>query len=429
MSDICFINPPHPYLKQPNAQAPLGMLYVAAAARQAGYTVGYCNLSGRTVDEQLDLMPARWYGLTGTVVDLSGILTVCRHIRTTAPDARIVVGGPISLMPEWLCIGDLVDVVVAGEGEVDLVRLLAGVPPPKDGIVRAARLTSREVEALPWPARDLLDTQGGNVFAFNRSYIGDRAAVIMSSRGCPHCCAFCASSGLWTRRVTYRSVESVLEEAKHIRDTYGIWQLRFNDDNLTTRRTRLRDLCEGLKRLGMIWRCSIRTLPNDRRLFEMMYNGGCREVSYGIESGDQDVLDGLDKGTTVEDNFLACKHATQAGMVVRLLMMIGTPPMTMQTVDRNIAFLERARPYYDTVALKNFVPLPGCAITADPARWNVTILPMTSEQLNFHFYDRHGWVDWPNLISFGSMTDEQQMAEKQRLREWVDATGKANEGG
>lgn len=421
---VCLINPPHPYLKQPTSQAPLGLLYIASALRAQKIAVDMLDLSHKHYQDKFNVPKADIYGITGTVLDRVPCITVARRIKDRYPTAKVIVGGPISLTPEYIT-GNLIDAVVQGEGEQIILDVIDDFPNIQE-LYTANRI--QDLDTLPFPARDLIPNLGGNIFAFNKNYRKGGSTVLITSRGCPYACSFCASPGIWKRKVNFRSVENVLAEVDEIKDKYGITQLRFSDDTLTLREARLSDLCAGLAKRDVLWRASLRVNPNSVGMFQEMYTGGCREVSFGIESGDQRVLDTLNKGTTIEDNHNGIVNAKKAGMVVRILFMIGTPGETKETAEKNIAFLERVKESYDTIALTNFIPIPGSAIAEHPEKFACKVVDRDIDHYNFYMWGPDGLNKWDSLVELTDLDKEAFEANKQRMRDYVVSCGKSNHG-
>jgi len=422
---IVFINPPHPYLKQPYSQAPLGLMYVAAFLRKHNYDVEILDLSGDQLDQYaIKIPPAEIFGITGTVVDRPYCAHVAQTIKAKYPNAKVLLGGPLTLSKDSLT--DMsVDSFVSGEGESIILEILADYPNLKTHY-QSSRIF--DLDSLPFPARDLLEFKGGNIFAQNKNYYSGGSTVIISSRGCYYGCIFCASPGIWGRKVSFRSPQNVAEEIKQVIADFNISQFRFSDDMFTSKEERVYEMCELFSALNIVWRCSIRTRPNNPKLFEEMYKGGCREVSFGIESGDQDVLNFLHKNITLEDHYNAIVNAKKAGLTVRILFMIGTPGETLETVDRNIKFLKSVHNFYDTIALTTFVPIPGSAVANTPEKYACTILDNNIDNYNFYLWRPDGINDWKNLIQLDGLTSEQLQLNKERMKQYVLDSEKSNKG-
>jgi len=380
MTDLILINPPHPQLVHPDAQAPVGLLYLAAAAEAEGMSVRIMDMASKRTPALNRWPTAHCYGITGTYLDARIINALAEQIKAAHPGARVIVGGPISLSPDRVDMQH-VDCLVRGEAEDDIAALVEGTTAD---IHTCAPV---DVDAIPWPARHLWRGRlGGNVFAGDPPFDGP-STTIASSRGCPWRCAFCASQSLVSRKVRCRDPQNVVAEMEECLTRFGVRMFRFSDEFLTARPRHIGDLCAAIRRSQILgngraiaWRCSIAVQPNDPALFSMMRHAGCREVSLGVESMDQAVLNLLNcKKGTVDDAREALRNAGNAGLVTRALLMIGTPGTTRTTAARNILFLHEKRegmlPLADAVAIAVFTPLPGCAVAADPERFGCRIRP------------------------------------------------------
>lgn len=421
---VCLINPPHPYLKQPTAQAPLGLLYVAAALKNKNIAVEILDVGDKYYKDSFQIPEADLYGITGTVLDRVSCIETSAKIKKQYPKTKVVIGGPISLTPQYLN-SEFIDTVLQGEGEYSILDVIRDFPKLK-ALYKAERI--KNLDVLPFPARDMIKNLGGNIFAYNKNYQEGGSTVLITSRGCPFNCAFCASPGIWNRKVYFRSIENVIEEIDEVIGQFGITQLRFSDDTLTLNSSRINELSDSLRKRHVIWRASVRVKPNSVDMFKMMYAGGCREVSFGVESADPNVLDVLCKGTTVADNYNGIVNAKKAGMVVRILFMIGTPGETADTVKLNINFLEKVKNYYDTIALTNFIPIPGSAIAKNPDKFNCKIIDSDIDHYNFYMWGPSGLNTWDSFIELTNLDGECFKKNKQCMRNYVINSGKSNRG-
>jgi tRNA A37 methylthiotransferase MiaB len=164
-------------------------------------------------------------------------------------------------------------------------------------------------------------------------------------------------------------------------------------------------------------------------MFEAMRLAGCREVCFGIESADPNVLKMLDKSATVNDNERAIRDAKSAGLVVRLLMMTGCPGETVRTTQLNIGFLEKMDPWYDTVAITNFTPIPGTKVADDPDSVDCEILDCDIDKYNLCLWKSENEMnDWMNLIRPRGMSVEQLSSSKRDMVNWLVNSGKINKG-
>lgn len=434
---IALINPPHPYLIQPDSQAPLGLMYLAAVLREAGHEATLSNLSRFPEHRAVERIPrdADVYGFTTTSIDYALCERLARRIKEFR-DVPIILGGPhTTVAPDMVDVAAF-DAICVGEGERVILDMVEDARRGElAGVYRGGRII--DLDALPPPARDLMDIVGGDIFAQGKHFAAFSKAgrcvssVILTARGCPFDCAFCASRPVWGGRVIKRSVDSVLDEVRAVRDRFGVREFRFSDETMNLDRKRLAALCRGLEELGVFWRCSVRAGISGADDFKRMYDAGCREVSPGIESGDQRVLDLLGKGTTVTDNRTLVDLASAAGIHVRVLLMTGTPGESPNTPEITRDFLRSID--FHLVALTQFRPLPGTAIWRDPARFGCRIVDRDIEGYNFYFWKR-GDDRARELSPVRAVIETDEMSKQalednmSRMRDYALETGRCNTG-
>jgi len=416
---------PKPFLNEPNAQAPLGLLYLAAMLEEEGISVSLSNLAhcstwgAITQIEEADL-----YGITVTSMEVPQANRFASLIKERFPNSKIIIGGPGTVSAE--CIDDsFIDSICFGEAETTIVEIVRDAERGDLRPVYNCGLLC-DLDSLPLPSRHLLgNNQGGKIFAFGKSYKGTASTVLLTSRGCPCKCSFCASPTLWPK-VRMRSADNVIEEAKHI-VSMGIHQIRISDDMFLCNLPRAKAICAGFKELGILWRISTRVKPFTPEIASMLFSSGCREVSFGIESFDDEVLRVLQKGTTAKDNIQACIIAKDAGLTIRGLMMIRTPGQTECTVGRNILGIE-ATPM-DIVACSTFVPLPGSEIWNNPSKFGIEILSRNLEDYNFYFFGKGGKEnELKSVIRPLYRTLAEFNKETLEFRDYLKSTGKVNKG-
>jgi len=427
VTDLCLINPPRPYLVNPHAQAPLGLLYVAAAVERAGYTVRIANLAGQKHASLRNVPPtAKVYGITGTHLDLVMVKALASHLKRVDYKCRIVVGGPISMSNEVHC--DDIDAVFQGEADgcaelimtdSDKRTITCGSPPEPDVIGMPARHL--------WPG-----PFGGNVFIGQQNYQGGGSTTIMSSRGCPHSCAFCASAALCNRNVRLYEPASVVAEMEECVTRYGVSQFRFSDEFFTANRDHVHSICTEIRNsptLGyghdIAWRASVAVKPHSLDMFRHMADAGCREVAFGVETADPDVLYSITRKGTVDDAYAALATAKKAGLKTRALMMTGLPGETAKTFWHNLKFFADAQ--FDALALAVFTPFPGCEIARNPKKFNCEILPEQTRQ-SVCLYARDGTINANPRIRIEGMSDADFHEHIERTITAARSTGRLGKG-
>jgi radical SAM superfamily enzyme YgiQ (UPF0313 family) len=243
------------------------------------------------------------------------------------------------------------------------------------------------------------------------------STTILTSRGCKYKCAFC-SSGLEVFNGDYK-IERIEKEIEHCL-SLGIKDMRISDDNLVSDRKRLIQLCDIFRENNIRWRGSIRVMPSDLGLYKYMRESGCQELSFGIESGDQDVLDLLNKNVTVWSNIKAIQRANKAGIPVTCaLLMMGTPGETEDTLKKNIKWVEEAKP--KLVSLKMFVPYPGTDIYNRPEYYKCSI---DINDLNNSAYRPDKSEPRANIVIDGIDLNKQF----QIMKKYLESKGLANYG-
>jgi len=428
VTDICFIYLPHPYLRRPSAQLPMGILMLAAMIQRDGrYSVAVRNYTSMSMEQAVaDLPEARIYGITITSMEIPYALEFAEAIKGKYPEAKVIVGGPGTLTPDLLQ-SPCIDMAVRGEAEKAIFDIIdyflnGHIIPRRYALARDVI----DLDDLPYPAREMLDgSLGGDVFAYNKRYEGDQSTVILSSRGCPYNCAFCAAPAL-TSTVRYRSVDSVIGEMRYVIAKYGIRQFRFSDDLFTSNKQRVLDMCKEIKWLDVAWRVSARVKPLDEEMLVAMKGAGCKELSFGIESFDDDVLSLLSKRATADDNVRALQLCDEVGMGARMLLMIGTPGQTPETIRLNKYYISRVP--HTIVSCTAFVPIPGSDVWYKPDKYGVEILSRDMRDYNFYFFGPDGMNDLKPVIKLKDRPLDEFVQESAEFRQWLFEREDVNRG-
>ena len=240
MEKVIIVNPDAKMDAKQFAYAPLGPLYIAAVLERDGFECELWDLREdyNTYDNP---PPGDIYCLTAVTPQIDDMKEVARNIKKKYGDkAYTIIGGPNAT---WLpddCV-DHFDCVVQDEAEAIITKICTEKP---TGLQRGDRIV--DLDTIPHPARHLLpdhraasaDLWGG--YNYDSEVIG---ATLMSSRGCPFACAFCANLQQKTR---FRSAENIVEEVKLMIDKYGVKHFRFLDDNIIIDKKRFEKLAPML---------------------------------------------------------------------------------------------------------------------------------------------------------------------------------------
>lgn len=419
MIDCALVYLPKPFLKNPDAQAPLGIMYIAASLLERGKTVELKQYASYSDDDAImDLPEAALYGITATSLEIPHANRFSRKIKLKYPDAHIVIGGPGVYARDFIDFS-VVDSICYGDGEHIIHDILADAK--NNSMPRIYYGGAIEdLDSLPLPARHLLkDHQGGDIFAYNKRYAEGDSTILVSSRGCPMVCAFCSAPALtYNKKLRFRDPQKIAEEIRFVKENYGIKQFRFSDDFFTANRERVLALCDAIGPEDVFWRISCRVKPLDDEMLRAMYAAGCRELSFGIESFDDDVLTGLKKNATVNDNVRALNLASKYDFSIRILLMIRTPFQTFHTVDKNIYWLLRVP--FNIVACTTFVPLPGSDIWENPDEYNIEILDKDLDKYNFYFFGPDGRRPMDKIFRIKNRDIEEFHKESELFRDWLE---------
>ena len=418
--NVSLISLPRPYLVKPESQVPIGILYLASILEREGIHTDIHDLSTFSVDGAVEqIQEYSVYGITATSMEIPLANEFARKLKAKYPRTRIMIGGPGTISHEFVD-RTVIDTIVVGEAEGAIVKIVKELPQ------YAYPAPIMTLDTIPFPARSKLSFQGGSIFANDRQYFDTASTTLLTSRGCPFHCAFCASPAT-KLRYRFRSPQNVIDEIDSVIAEYGIRHWRISDDMFLANPD-FRELCRLTASRDIAWRISTRVKPFTKDIADTLVSGGCREVSFGVESFDQEVLNTLKKGTTAEENEKAIRIAHEAGLTVRILFMIRTPGQRPETVQINIDMLEKLANCYDTIACTSFIPIPGCDVWYRPEAYGITITNRDLNLYNFYFFGKAGVNELQDVFYINDRDNDEVNAESNRFRSYLLQKGKVNRG-
>ena len=365
--------------------APLGALYAAACVRQQGYSVAL-------FDAMLAVSEAQWamaldhhrprvaviYEDSFNYLSKMCLLRMRQAALTMIDAARarrittIVAGSDASDHPAtYLDRG--ANVVVRGEGEVTLVAALDALwgrsaarleeidglylRDAAGGLVRTRpRAFHRDLDALPFPAWDLVDVERYRALWLRRH--GYYSMNLATTRGCPYHCNWCAKP-IYGQRYTIRSPEHVVEEMAWLRRTYRPDHLWIADDIFGLRPgwiERFSELVQA-RDAAIPFKCLLRADQVTAAIAAALGAARCRTAWIGAESGSQRILDAMEKGTRVDQIATATRRLHDAGVEVGFFLQFGYPGETRDDIARTLDMVRECRP--DDIGVSVSYPLPG----------------------------------------------------------------------
>lgn len=357
MYDVAFVYTPCCSIEDDRLEPPLGLIYLATILDQMGVSCIVCDLSGTANTE---VPEAATYGFSTYTPSYNATLLIKQNILQKYGPKFTFAGGPhATALPEEV-LRDF-DVVVVGEGEVAVQQLFQ--ENIRSGIIYKPPV---DINSIPFPNYSLVD-----ISSYSRRLFGCSALSVISSRGCPHLCAFCNSNVSKGETVRFRSSENISAEIQLLIEKYGVRSFKFNDDTFLMSRARAKLLTRALSTLDIKYRVMTRVDLFNDSIADMLYGSGCRYISFGIESMSQKMLDVMQKGTTVTQNVNAIRSAKRAGLYVRIFVLVGFPGETEQTISETIDRLSDLE--YDEVGIYPFVPYPGTDVWNSPTKYNARI--------------------------------------------------------
>ena len=384
---------------------PLGITYLGAVLRDS-YEVRLLDASIEGADEvRLEPPDFEVRGLSAEGVqerierfapDVLGVSCIfspqypllretVRRAKARDPELVTVAGGthPTFLAEQVLSETPELDYVVLGEAEESFPALLRaleagtgldevdGLAYREGGTIRVQPKTRfvSDLDALPFPARDMLDLGLYARACITHGVFQDRklAASVTSSRGCPRLCIYCSSSVYWGRKFRPRSPENVLDELEEIRARWGIEEVQFEDDNLTLRPERAKRIFRGMIERGLGLRFS---LPNgvamstvDEEMVRLMREAGCYEVYLPFESGNERVLKQVmrKRWADPERALEVAELFRSYGIRTLGYFMMGLPGETLEEMRDTYRLAVRSRVFMPIIFVAQ--PLPGSEMT------------------------------------------------------------------
>ncbi|HEX9476862.1 MAG TPA: radical SAM protein, partial [Candidatus Dormibacteraeota bacterium] len=311
----------------------LGLMYLSASLRRAGYSVRHIDhtfLERREVLAEIERLQPAVIGIYCMITMQDEALSLAEQVRDKA---LTVVGGPYpSGEPDTFV--DQFDLVAVGEGEETIVQIvqhlddrrfeeIPGLVFKRDGdIVRTEpRVRSKDMSHLPLPYRG--DIPNAEYIRYWRKHWKDATTPLMATRGCPFRCDFCHKS-VFGDLFSARPVESVIAEMREIAEL-GYDHIWMSDDLFTLNYKRTFELAQAIEaeHLPLTWECLSRVTHVDQALFEQMHRAGCKRIFFGIESGDANVLKEMKKGITPDQARAAVEACVAAGIKAAGFFMVG----------------------------------------------------------------------------------------------------------
>lgn len=365
---------------------PLGALYAAATAREAGYSVALFDaMLAESEDEWAAALRQHQPRMAVIYEDSFNYLTKMCLLRMRQAAFTMIAMARQAGCTVILCGSDATDqyadyltagadYVLLGEGEETLVELLAALDgrpaPPLSQIAGLAycagerpvanprRPAIADIDALPRPAWDLVDV--GRYRAIWQAHHGFFSMNMVTTRGCPYHCNWCAKP-IWGQRYHSRSPKAVAEEMAWLKATYHPDHIWFADDIMGLKRGWWSEFAAAVEAndARLPFKCLSRAdlIVRSEADVAALARAGGDIVWLGAESGSQRILNAMEKGTTIEQIHAATRSLHAAGVRVGFFLQFGYPGETAAEVEQTLQMVRDCRP--DDVGMSVSYPLPG----------------------------------------------------------------------
>lgn len=378
---ILFVQPPfsnNESVYELTKYAPIGLPAIAAYLRSKNFDAEI-EIYDSNVQEDYSVEATVKYilkknpdilGVTAMTINSLPAMEIIKKVREQNPKILIVVGGiHCTVLPEEVLKNKAVDFIVIGEGEITFYELLKNLNSPEnykniqglgykiDGQIKIneRRELIKNLDELPIPAYDLLEMD-----KYHSPYtLITPFASMMRSRGCPFRCIFCGVQSMFGRSFRVQSPEKSIEEIEYLIKNFGVREISFKDSEFTINIDNLMRFCDLLiaKKYDLVWSANARVDRTDIKMYQKMKQAGCHTVTFGVESGDQNILNILKKDVTLDQARQAIKAARKSGLRTNAGFMLGCPFETKESINKTIDFACELG--LDYVSFGFATPFPG----------------------------------------------------------------------
>jgi len=356
---------------------PLGICYLAAVLLREGIEVELIDGAAEKLRQEDIINKVRKgnfdvLGISTTTVSYHRAVELARMAKKEfGKSIPVLLGGPhISAVPKQAMSESAFDIGVYGEAEETIVELLRtmdrggdlskvkGIYYREDDelIFTGVRPLVENLDTIPFPARHLLKAK--RYYSLPTDVRKMPKFSILANRGCPFHCIFC-DSAVVGKKYRSSSPKYLVDEMEHLVKDFGAREIFFVGTTFTVSRKKTEQFLDELesRNLDLYWTCSTRVDVVDKPLLKRMKHAGCWSIRFGIESGNQEVLDFIKKGITKEQVRKATTACEEVGIHTKGFFMIGHLIDTPETIRDSIEFA-KSLPLTDITVQIN-TPLPN----------------------------------------------------------------------
>ena len=439
------------YASAAPAVPPIGLAYIAAALLEADFDVFVIDSIGEAINTYYPYEENSLYrGLSlyeiiekcpqSDVFGLSVMFSqdwpitnqLIKLIRNKFPYSTILIGGEHATAEPKGALADCpeLDFVVTGEGDYALPELLHCLSSPEkirevgnvcfrdtDGsiVLNDKRPRAKNIDTIPWPAWDLFPLESylseGHGWGVNRG----RSMPIVASRGCPYQCTFCSNPNMWTTRWTVRSVEDVINEIQFYIQKYRAVNFDFQDLTAIVKKDWIKAFCLELieRKIKITWQLptGTRTEAIDKEVAILLFQSGCKNITYAPESGSVEVLKRIKKKINLKDVYRSARGCIEAGLDVKFNFIFGFPEDTYwHLIESTIFMIKLAYVGVSDISIAPFSPYPGSELFLQLQRHGK--IPLTLDEA---FYKKIPFSDMASTESWCEVIDSVKLNQARNL--------------
>lgn len=365
---------------------PFGVLYLAAVVEEEGWEIEIFPIDENNYSLSLEKFDVVGFSIVSSYS--YKFLKLCCDTSKMRRDVVKIAGGYQAEKFSDRVFRDFkTDVIFRGEGEESIREFVNNfkyrnygdikgiIYKPRNG--RPIQTSDREdcvdLDKIPFPARHLLDQE--DIVMTNRLSNKDIPMIhMLFSRGCPQNCYYCAANHDGNNcKIRYRAKEKIVEELLEMKSRYKIKGFSIIDDCFLTNQNEAIKIINYLieRKINLEWSLAARVDQINEDILNVLKKAGCIEIKYGIETGSDELLKKMNKGTTVETAKKAIKMTKQKGISVKVFIITGLPGENKKTHDETKDFLREMKPYIDRISLLRFTPLAGSYIYSNPNKFGI----------------------------------------------------------
>lgn len=385
---------------------PMGLAYIASflEKRQRHVRILDAAVLGMNLKDIEQFLKDNYFDIIGVTMltpAYSAVLNTLKITKKVSPRTVTVCGGPhpTAIPRETLEEIKELDIVCMGEGEHTMYEIVKTLENNEDFskikgiafrqgdkiVINAPRPYEKNLDTFPIPARHLLPIERYSLTA-SRTRGGRYCPTVIVARGCPFRCAFCFR--IFGSTFRHHSIERIIEELKLLINKYQASQVNLEADTISLDKKFLISLCDAIMSNGINkkikWTCENRVDTIDENVLRKMKKAGCWQISYGVESGVQRLLDIILKGTKLEQIQRIFELTRKHGISIRSFFMLGLPTETREESYQTIEFAKKLDADWAQFTLT--IPYPGTHLYS---------LVENSEDLKSKNWDEYNtWAGW-----------------------------------